>query len=294
MPKGSCLQLTLISLLSFAQIAQADQFVFLSETSLSSGAEAFGGFSGLELSDDGNQFTALSDRGTYIKGQIIRTGGEIESATFSDPKPILKIDGNPVTAANFDAEGLAIASDGMAYVSFEGFHRVRAYPTLDQAARDIPNHPDFAGLQTNSSLELLAIDSAGRLYTAPERSGKLERPFPLYRFQNGAWTRFGEIPRLGEYLLAGADIGPDGRFYLLERGFRGISFSSRIRRFDIGARGLENGETLLTSDYGRHDNLEGLSIWQDETGSIIATMIADDNFRFFQSTELVEYRLEEG
>ncbi|MEM7241682.1 MAG: esterase-like activity of phytase family protein [Pseudomonadota bacterium] len=291
MPKGSCLQLAFVLLLWFAQVAQADQFVFSGEVSLGNSAETFGGFSGLELSSDGSAFTALSDRGHYIEGQITRRDGQLTKVTHSDPKPILKIDGDPVTAANFDAEGLAQSTDGTFYMSFEGFHRVRRYARLDKPAQNIPNHPDFGGLQTNSSLELLAIDAAGRLYTAPERSGKLERPFPLYRFEGGAWKRFGDIPRLGEYLLVGADIGPDGQFYLLERGFRGISFSSRIRRFPIERNGLGAGEVLLVTDYGRHDNLEGLSIWQDEAGTTIATMIADDNFRFFQSTELVEYKL---
>jgi len=294
MPKGSCLQLAFSVLIACAQLAQAEEFVFSGELTLNSRSEDFGGFSGLELSQNGRQFVALSDRGTYIDGQIHRENEILVDVSFSDSKPILKIDGEPVTSANFDAEGLAIAQDGTAYVSFEGFHRVRLYASLDQPAKNIPSHSNFTNLQTNSSLELLAVDDIGRLYTAPERSGKLDRPFPVYRFENGSWARFGDIPRLGEYLLVGADIGPDGKFYLLERGFRGISFSSRIRRFDIGQNGLKNGEILLVTEYGRHDNLEGLSIWESENQEIVATMIADDNFRFFQSTELVEYRLDKG
>ena len=47
----------------------------------------------------------------------------------------------------------------------------------------------------------------------------------------------------------------------------------------------------LQSGIGQHDNLEGISVWQDASGAIRLTMIADDNFNFFQKTELVEYRL---
>ena len=39
-----------------------------------------------------------------------------------------------------------------------------------------------------------------------------------------------------------------------------------------------------------HDNLEGISVWQDEQG-LRMTLISDDNFRAFQRTEIVEYRL---
>jgi hypothetical protein len=41
---------------------------------------------------------------------------------------------------------------------------------------------------------------------------------------------------------------------------------------------------------GTHDNLEGLDVWADAEG-LRATMISDDNFRFFQRTEIVDYRL---
>ena len=271
----------------------ADEFQFASSLSLESSDDRFGGLSAIELDTSGNSFVAVSDRGNFVEGLINRSEGRIVGVDFGVIKPVRKIDGDPVTSANFDAEGLAIGVDGVAYISFEGFHRVRRYPDLDGAAENLPSHPDFAALQTNSSLEALAIDAQGRLYTTPERSGNLERPFPLYRFANGQWDRFGDIERLGEYLIAGADIGPDGRFYLLERGFRGIAFSTRIRRFDIRSNGLENGETLLLSDYGRHDNLEGISIWQDDQNKIRATLISDDNFRFFQRTEIVEYVLGE-
>jgi hypothetical protein len=46
---------------------------------------------------------------------------------------------------------------------------------------------------------------------------------------------------------------------------------------------------IFTSAVGQHDNLEGLSVWRDAKGTIRLTMIADDNFYFFQTTEIVEY-----
>ena len=42
---------------------------------------------------------------------------------------------------------------------------------------------------------------------------------------------------------------------------------------------------------GRHQNLEGLSVWRDEGGILRLTMISDDGFKSFWSTRFVEYRL---
>ena len=95
-----------------------------------------------------------------------------------------------------------------------------------------------------------------------------------------------------EFLPVGADFGPDGALYLLERDFTGFGFRSRVRRFDITgpARGGA-GEILLQSRARQFDNLEGLSVWRDEAGRIRLTMVSDDNFLFVQRTELVEYVL---
>ena len=91
----------------------------------------------------------------------------------------------------------------------------------------------------------------------------------------------------------GADFGPAGRLYLLERGFVGLGFYSRIRAFTLNAGGTKilSESLLLTTPVGTHDNMEGLSVWEDDQGRIRLTMISDDNFRFFQKTEMAEYVL---
>ncbi len=81
----------------------------------------------------------------------------------------------------------------------------------------------------------------------------------------------------GPFLIVGADIGPDGRLYMLERDFAGIGFRSRIRRFDLDGG---NEETMLETGLRTHDNLEGISVWQDAQG-LRLTLISDDNFRVF-------------
>lgn len=246
--------------------------------------DRFGGVSGLEMSADGSSFTAIGDRGVFVTGTITRgANGQISTVNDVQIKPLLA----PRGSRSLDSEGIAIGGDGTIFVSAEGTHRVFAYDGIDARPKGLPRHDEFAGMQANSSLEALAIDADGALYTIPERSGRATRPFPVYRFKDGTWDIPFAIPRRGNFLIAGADVGPDGRFYVLERHFTGVGFQSRVRRFDLSG-GSE--ATLLETDNGVHDNLEGISVWAAPTG-LRMTLVSDDNFRFFQRTELVEYEI---
>ncbi len=185
-------------------------------------------------------------------------------------------------------------AQGRAFVSFEGFDRIRRYDDIAGPAASVPGHPAFDRLQRNSALEALAIDTEGRLYAIPERSGGLDRPFPVWRFESGRWERWSDLRRDGPYLVVGADIGPDGRLYVLERDFRWIAFATRVRRFEIGPDGLGNEETLLETALGDFQNMEGISVWRDAAGTLRVTLISDDNFHPLQRTEIAEFRLVEN
>jgi hypothetical protein len=253
----------------------------------------FGGFSALEMAADGLSFTALSDRATLWRGRVTRdAAGMIGAVEVLETTRLLDSKGAALRDTTADSEGLAIAPDGSIYISFEGLTRVVRHPRADAPAQLLPRPEAFGKMQLNSSLEALAIGPDGTLYTLPERSGALDRPFPVWRYRGGAWDQPFSIPRDGGWLPVGADFGPDGRFYLLERDFWGLlGFLSRVRRFDLGPDGFSGGEVLVQTRAGVHDNLEGISVWRDAAGAIRLTLISDDNFRLFQRSELVEYRL---
>lgn len=275
---------------------QADEARYLGSYIWTTSDEAFGGFSGLELSDDGRVFVALSDRATLFSGTLTRKDtGVVSSVDVAKIQPLLTEDGSHLPRFADDSEGLALGPDGAAYVSFEGKHRIARLSLLSGRTEDLKGHPDFKGLQTNSSLEAIAVDEHGVIYTLPERSGSVGRPFTLYRrFNDGTWDASWSIRRDTDtdFLPVGMDIGPDGRLYLLERWFTGIGFASRVRRFDITKDELTQETQLLRTTNGTHDNLEGISVWSDAAG-IHLTMISDDNFRFFQRTEFVDYLVAE-
>ncbi|MCF6272742.1 MAG: esterase-like activity of phytase family protein [Rhodobacteraceae bacterium] len=252
----------------------------------------FGGFSSLEVSADGLSFISTSDRGSLLRGDIIREGEQMLGVENLALTPILDTKGRPLMNWSADAEGLAISDSGAIYMSFEGNHRVMRQSAPGALPEFAPKHPDFSGLINNSALEALAIDDAGVVYAIPERSGAYDRPFPVYRLLGAIWNRDWEIARTGDYLVTGADIF-EGQLYVLERDLAGLfGFSSRIRRFDIGGEGLQNEQELLVTAAGRFDNLEGISVWRGPSGALRVMMISDDNFRFFQKNQLVEFVLE--
>jgi hypothetical protein len=257
--------------------------------------DLFGGFSGIRLSADGQRFTVLSDRASLRWGEVARDAkGKIDGLQVEGITRIKDSQGRYLPPGwKGDSEGLAIDRDGRLWVSFEGLTRVVRYDTPESPAVPLPRPAAFRQMQRNSSLETLAIAPNGDILTVPERSGALTRPFPVYRYRNGAWDQPWSIPRSGDFLAVDADIGPDGRFYLLERDFLGLlGFRSRVRRFDMGPDGLSHEQVLLVSGPLQYDNLEGISVWRDAQG-IRLTMISDDNFNFVQRTELVEYRVED-
>ncbi len=283
------LRILALILLASPAIAQP-VFVRDSVLTLRNDSDDFGGFSGLHVFENGLDFVAITDRGNLLNGVFQRVDGSIAGVSYAPLLPILDTKGMPLDSNNTDAEGLAIAPNGSLIISFESNNRVMRHVSQTSASEFLPKHVDFNNLQTNSGLEALAVDTNGTIYALPERSGDLDRPFPVYRFRNNRWDTILEVPRRPPFLMVGADV-LDGKLYVLERHLAGIAgFSTRIRRFTIG-EALFDEQTLFTSRSGQFDNLEGISVWRDPMGQIRATVISDDNFNFFQRSQIVEFVL---
>ncbi|MFS4581436.1 esterase-like activity of phytase family protein [Phaeobacter sp. C3_T13_0] len=259
-------------------------------------AKWFGGFSALSMSPDGRQMTVISDRATIVTADIQRGADLMQAITSVTPTKAHKLrasDGAILRGRIVDAEGLAVAQDGTLFISFEGVSRVARHRKGDSRAEVLPRPKAFRRLPLNKALEALAIDKRGHLYTLPERALTKSGDIPVWRWNGSRWDRPFVLPSRGNFLPVGADFGPDGRFYLLERNFGFIGFRSRLRRWNVVGDHISGEVTLLETGLGLHDNLEGVSIWRDQSGALRATMVSDDNFKSLQRTELVEYRLPE-
>lgn len=263
---------------------------FVGSVALPSDPPILGGFSGIELGPNGRQMVLISDRGRVVHGQLSRENGTL-FATLGPPIRFQDRNGRRLNGKGNDAEGLAIGPNGTLFVSFEGIHRILAYHPGQSRAFPLPRHPSFRKLSGNGGLEALAADAQGFLYALPERPWTRRRDIPVFRLDHDGWSEWAPYPRQRGFLPVGADFGPDGRLYVLERHFKGLGFASLVRSFHVDDNGLSDPQTHLQTPERFHGNLEGLSVWRDAQGQIRLTLVADDNFLRLLPNAIVEYVL---
>ena len=249
------------------------------------------GVSGIEVSPDGTRFDAVSDAGWRYAGRLIRRGGTLEAVEMDHIEPILGNDGLPVAARRVrdwsDAEGLAVASDGTSWISFERWSRVQRFDPGDPRGKWIRDHPAFLSQSDNRQLEAVAVDDDGRVLAFPERP--LPEGFPIFALSDGAWTIEGHIAERDGFSIVGADFDATGTLWLLERKhFLGRFWQNRISRLDPARP--ERIETVWTGARNEFYNLEGLAVW-DAADGLRLLCVTDNNARDSVVTELVEFRL---
>lgn len=249
-----------------------------------------GGFSGLLVAPDGRSFSAISDRGMRVDGMLHRRGGRLHRVSVARTRALEDSRGRVLRPPKSDAEGVAWHRSGDLLVAFEGQPVLLRYPASGAAPTGLAPLAAAGALPRNRGIEALATAPSGALWAFSESGGLIDG-FPTWILDATGWQEGPPIPRQGLFLPVGADFGPDGDLYVLERAFLGIGFASRVRRFAVGVDTLGAGETVVASSLRQHDNLEGLSVWRDANGQLIATMVSDDNFSPYQRTEFVEYAL---
>lgn len=252
----------------------------------------FGGWSGIEVRDQGAQMTVISDRGHLLEASLQRANGRLTGVGVRNVKQLANPSGARLSGKASDAEGLAIGRDGSAYVSFEHRHRIMQVDLATGRTRGRISLPFQNTMGENTGIEALAIGSDGTLYALTEAAPARGQPFMLYAYSNGQWRVSAHIPQHGPFVPVGADIDGKGRLWLLERTVTPLGFRTRVRLFVLNPQKARE-YVLLTTIPARYDNLEGISVWEDAEGQIHLTMISDDNFFQFQRNQIVEYLVRE-
>lgn len=250
----------------------------------------FGGLSGIAMSDEGSRITAISDRGAMFVGDVERQDGVITAVSVTGRHTLQDENGNPPALFLQNVEGLSVDPSGVIYVAYEGWARVWSYDHPDALPKWLHVWDRFWDLIGNSGFEALAQNDKGDLYVISEQVE--QDAFPVFTYDGDVWSKGFPIPQADDFLISGADFGPDGELYLVERKFSWLrGFATRIRRIELGDRGIVKDTLLLDSPFGEMDNSEGIDIWQDATGTTIITLLSDDNFSPFQKTLITEFKL---
>jgi hypothetical protein len=273
-------------------ISSAQTLEQLSQTVWREDAELFGGFSALEVREGGTRMVALSDRGNAAFAMLERDErGVLIGARLERIVRLKRPSGGPLRRYFDDSEGLTRSEDGL-YVSFEGIDRVALYPELTARPRPRPRYPAFEAFSVNGGLEALATLGDGTLLALTEAETPADKTHQAFLWDGDNWSQPFSLPGDGIFKPVGADLGPDGRLYVLERAFSLLSgFRVRIRSFEVTPAGFEDEHMLLIGGPNAYDNAEGIDLWQTADGETRLTLISDDNFNLLQRTLISEFRL---
>lgn len=249
----------------------------------------FGGLSGIEIED--GRLYAITDRGWWFGARLAGKGNmlDLEDARLA---PMRAPGGATYGKTGGDAEGLARVDSRLA-VSFERDHRIMLLGGAGRLGATI-RPPAFERFPSNEGLEALAGLSDGRLLAISEsRDGA---GFTVFLVDPAGTVAEARLPSPGRHAVTGADVGPDGRLYLVLRDFSPIAgLSIRVMRYRLDADGLPDpgtAETLAAFEQASGiDNMETIAVEPVRDGGLRLWLLSDDNFSPLQRTLLVRFRV---
>ena len=251
-----------------------------------------GGLSAIKVSQSGKKFVTISDKGQYFEGNIFRdTNGAINEIEIFKSGALLNSSGNVLSGRNTDSESLTTIDNNGFYISFESNHRIMFHKNLSAAGTFLPRHKDFKHFKANKGLEAIAANSRGEIFAIPEEPPEGDIDFPVYKLGEKKWSIFSRFPASGSFLVTDAVFLPDDDLLILERDYSWkAGFKMQLRILNVNNNTITGQTKVLSLDSGLH-NHEGLSLWQDESKKFFITLISDNNFLPFVTSEIREFRL---
>jgi hypothetical protein len=246
----------------------------------------------------------VTDKADWLRGRIVYRDNRPMGIADAEMAPMLGSDGRPITARGwYDSEALTLEGN-LAYVAFERVHRIVRFDYgkegLLARAQTVPTPPEMSKLPSNRGIEcLLAMPKgtpfAGALMAISERSldgdGHV-RGFLIGGPKPGVFS----VKRKDDFDIVDCALTPSSDVLLLERFFswqKGVAM--RIRRVPLASvapGAVLDGPNLIHADMGYQvDNMEGLSVHRAGDGTIVLTLVSDDNFSLIQRTLLLQFAL---
>ncbi|MCI5046996.1 MAG: esterase-like activity of phytase family protein [Aquisalinus sp.] len=299
---------------------QIGQLKYRGSLILSSPDRRFGGFSGLRLTTDGNNLYAISDRAQWLIAEpVYDEFGSITDLHQVRMATLERHNGEILTGAAGDAEGLELTPDGGAIISFERYHRVDHY-RKDRSDRfryrqRLMHNKIAQGLESNGALESVILLRNSRVLTFAENSAE---PFswsendrnltadnvvpgwispPAIWYEGGDdWAPIAYQPAEGFSVTDLAQDRATGDVYVLERLYsRSTGVRSRVTRLDLAQ--IKAGSILQGEEIARlnmlHgiDNLEAMDLRRTTDGRLMLYLMSDDNFNIAQRTVLMSWEV---
>lgn len=270
---------------------------------LDGGAIGFGGFSGLHLDDD-LRLTAVSDLARWMTARLVlRDDGR--PTGLADLRTGRLRDGSGKQLSRGyagDAEGLARLPDGSWLVSFERWHRLRAFKGLNGPGTYVEAPPGLDRAPFNGGVEAVAVLAGGAwlLVTEAMPGGADPRLRRAWLGRPGDWKHV--LYRAAEgFDPADAAALPDGGAVVLERRFSLFGgFGGRLVRLtaaQLGGSGpeavLEGEEVLSLAPPLPTENYEAVAVARHRGRTLLA-VLADDNENLLQRSLLLVFAYSEA
>jgi len=255
---------------------------------LSSEGQNFGGFSGLVLHD--GMIYALSDRGWLLVAEYAAEGARLRLEDVRMAK-LRNAKGKGFRKArDGDPEGLTWVGGQLA-VTFESDPRIMFLGADGRMGKQV-QPPAFAQFPINRGPEALATLPDGRLLVIAETGGGEAAPVFVIGPDGTAEER--RLPLPGPEPVTDAEVGPDGRLYIVRRSHSLLlGVSIRITRVNLGADGFplaETAENLAVFETASGiDNMEGIAFDRAADGTVRLWLISDDNYSWVQRTLLMAF-----
>jgi hypothetical protein len=267
---------------------------------LRSSNSRFGGLSGLDISPDGAQLTAIGDRGVWFSAQLsYGSDGNLTGISGTRLDPVLGADGTPLTGRNLtDSESIARLTDGTLVVGFEQQHRLRRFTGPGAAAEPIGAPPALGSSPPNGGAEAVTRLWGNQLLVLSERLETQPGIAAGWIGSGRDWRPVG-FRRKGLFRPVGAATREDdGAVFILERRFTTIGgIASRISSLpgrDISPGGVFEGRELAElSPPLVADNFEGIAVRRGKDRETLIYIVSDDNFYDLQRTLLLMFSLAE-